>query len=69
MAEPILDGPRIVAGVRQRVAAGVAEHVDVDGEVKAGALTDALYKPIDGVGGERRSPLGLENIAASRLAL
>jgi hypothetical protein len=30
MAEPVLNSPRIVAVIRQLIAAGVAQHVDVD---------------------------------------
>jgi hypothetical protein len=37
MAEPILDAPRVVAGIGQRVAAGVPEHVNVDRKGEAGA--------------------------------
>src|SRR5262249_11184792 len=42
MAEPILDCPRVVALVGQRVTAGVAQHVGVDLERKASACADAL---------------------------
>ena len=30
MAEPILDQPRVMAGIGQGVAAGVAQHVSMD---------------------------------------
>ena len=49
--QPILNGPRVVPGVGQRVTAGVPQHVHVDLERKAGALADAFDKAIDGVGG------------------
>jgi|HubBroStandDraft_6_1064221.scaffolds.fasta_scaffold277684_2 hypothetical protein len=42
MAKPILDAPRVVAGVCQRVAAAVPQHVCVDLEREAGALANAL---------------------------
>jgi hypothetical protein len=60
VTEPILQRPGIMAGVRQGVAAGVADHVAVDRESKAGALTDALDKPIDGVRCERAVALALK---------
>ena len=42
MTKPILNGPCVVALIGQSVAAGVAQHVDVNLEGKAGALTDPL---------------------------
>jgi hypothetical protein len=42
----------------------VPEHVAVNLEREAGALTDALYKPIEGVGRERPAALGGEHIPA-----
>jgi hypothetical protein len=50
MAEPVLDQPYVVALVRERVAAGVPEHVGVNFEQEARALADALDQPIDGIG-------------------
>jgi hypothetical protein len=50
MPKPILDCPRVVAVIRQLVAAGVAQHVDVHRERKAGALADALDKTVHRVG-------------------
>jgi hypothetical protein len=44
MAEPCLEGPRIVAGVRQCEAAGVPQHMRVDWEWHASALPKALNK-------------------------
>jgi hypothetical protein len=58
MPEPILNSSRVVAFISQRVATGVTEHVDVHREGEAGALTDALHKAVDGVGGERSAPPG-----------
>jgi hypothetical protein len=43
--------------IGQRIAAGVAQHVDVNLEREAGAFTDALDQPIDGIGGERGAAL------------
>jgi hypothetical protein len=53
MAEPILNCPRVVACIGERVAAGVPEHVHVNLEWKSGALAYALEQPIDGIGRER----------------
>jgi hypothetical protein len=57
MPEPVLNSARIVTGIRQSVAAGVPQHVGVYGERQAGALTDALYKSINSIRGERTSAL------------
>ena len=62
MTKPILDRARIVALVRQRVAATMAEHVGVDREGEAGALTNALKMPIDCISCKWPSPLGREYI-------
>src|SRR5262249_53715236 len=40
MTEPILNCPRVVALIGQRVAASVAQHVDVNLEWEARSLTD-----------------------------
>ena len=42
MAEPVLDQPRVVAGVGQGVAAGVAQHVSVDPKRQLGARPNGL---------------------------
>jgi hypothetical protein len=42
MAKPILNAPRVVAGVGECVAARVAQHVNVDRKGEAGTGTDAL---------------------------
>jgi hypothetical protein len=41
MAEPILNRPRIMPRIGQRVTAGVPKHVDVNLEREAGPFTDA----------------------------
>ena len=43
MAEPILDAPRVVAGVGQGVAAGMADHVSVNRKGEADALAKGAY--------------------------
>ena len=57
MAEPILNRPRVVSCIGERVAARMPQHVNVNLEREAGALTDALDQAIDGIGGERRAAL------------
>jgi hypothetical protein len=66
MAEPILDRPGIVAGVCQRIAAPVAQHVRMHQEVEAGALPDALDQPVRGIRREWSAALGREDEAAVR---
>jgi hypothetical protein len=46
-----------VARIRQRVSAGVAQHVGMHHEGESGALADTLDQAIDGVRGERAVPL------------
>jgi hypothetical protein len=43
--------------------------VGVNLEREAGALTDALDQPVDGIGSERSTALRLEHKGASRIAL
>ena len=66
MTEPVLDGPRIVPCIRQRVAAAVAQHVGVNREGKPARSPMRLIKPIDGVRGERAAALGREHEGAIR---
>jgi hypothetical protein len=66
MSKPILKGARIMAGVCERVAAGVPQHVNVDQKRKSGALTDALYQAINGIRVEWPAALGSEHGAAVR---
>ena len=42
MAEPVLDQPRVVAGIGQGIAAGVAQHVGMDPKRQLGALATAV---------------------------
>jgi hypothetical protein len=42
MTKPILNCPRVVAGVGERVTAGVSKHVNVNLEREASALAYAL---------------------------
>ena len=61
MAKPVLDSSGVVAGVGQRVAAGIAQHVRVDRKGEACAGINALDQPVDGVGRERAAALGGEH--------
>ena len=62
MPEPVLDGPRVVAGVGEGIAAAVAEHVAVDGEVEASPLTDALDQTVNRVRRNWAAALGTEDV-------
>ena len=59
VAKPILNCPRVVALISQRIAAGMPQHVDVNLKWKTSALTNALDQPISGIGGERGAALCL----------
>jgi hypothetical protein len=61
VAQPILQRPRIVAGVCERVAAGVAEHVGVDREGHLGARADSLDQPVHVCRREGAAALGREH--------
>jgi hypothetical protein len=53
VAEPVLNAPRVVVGIGQGVAPGVAQHASVDRKGEAGARADALDVAVDGIGRER----------------
>ena len=44
MTEPVLDQPRIMAGIGQGVAAGVAQHVSMDPERQLGARANGFHE-------------------------
>ena len=44
MAEPVLDQPRVMAGIGQGVAAGVAQHVSMDPERQLGARANGFHE-------------------------
>src|SRR5215471_1660224 len=48
--EPGLQRPRVVAGIGQGIAAGVAQHVREDGEGHAGASAEALKQRAEALG-------------------
>jgi hypothetical protein len=49
VTEPVLNRPRIMTRIGQRIAAAVAKHVGMNLERHSGALADALNKAIDSV--------------------
>jgi hypothetical protein len=61
VTEPILNAPGVVAGIGQRIAAGVAQHVRVHRKGEASAGADALDQAINRTGGERTTALGGED--------
>jgi len=67
MAEPSLEGPRIVAGVRQGETAGVPEHVRVDRKRHSGALAEARNQCVETLGRHRTAALGSEHMRAGWL--
>ena len=69
MPEPVLDQPRVMAGIGQGVAAGVAQHVGVDPERQLGALANGLHEAVDCVRRKRPAALGLEDKSTRRIAL
>jgi hypothetical protein len=48
MAEPILNASRVVPSIGQGVAAGMAQHVRMNGKGEPGARADALDQAVDG---------------------
>jgi hypothetical protein len=49
VAEIVLDGPRVVVVIGELVAAGVAQHVDVNREAELRPFADVLDLPIEGI--------------------
>src|SRR5262249_62075953 len=66
MAEPCLQGPGVVAGIGQRVAATVEQHVRVDGEGHLGPNTNAAEQGMKAFRRHRAAALGLEHIRGWR---
>jgi hypothetical protein len=63
--KPILDSARVVPRIRQRVAAGMAQHMCVGLEAKACGFPCALDHPTKPRSIERSSALGDEDEGAS----
>src|SRR6516165_10163906 len=69
MAEPVLDQPRVMAGIGQGVAAGVAQLVSMDPERQLGALANGFHEAINGVSRKWTAALGLKDESTRRIAL
>ena len=69
MAEPVLDQPRVMAGIGQGVAAGVAQHVGMDPERQLGPIANGFHEAVDSVRCKRAAAFGLEDKGARRIAL
>src|SRR6516164_9165443 len=69
MAEPVLDQPRVMAGIGQGVTAGVAQHMSMDSKRQLGARANGFHEAVDGVSGKRAAALGLEDEGPRRVAL
>src|SRR5690349_11215365 len=66
MAEPLLNGSRVVPIVGELKAAGVAQHVRMDREGELGRRADASELLAEAGGGHRRQALGGEHVRARR---
>jgi hypothetical protein len=69
MAEPVLDQPRVVAGIGHGIAAGVAQHVGVDPKRQLGALANGFHEAINGVSRKWTAALGLKDGSTRRVPL
>jgi hypothetical protein len=66
-AEPCLQAPRIVPGVRQGEAARVTRHVRMDWKWHASALAEARDQRVKSLGRHRAAALGSKYMRARRL--
>jgi hypothetical protein len=64
VAEPILNASRVVAGIGQGAAAGMAKHVNVNRKGESGWGADALDQSDDGIRRERPAAFGGEHKGA-----
>jgi hypothetical protein len=62
MTKPRLQRPRIVARIRQRIAAAVAQHVRMDRERHLGPSTDPAKERVERLRRHRPVPLGQEHM-------
>jgi hypothetical protein len=67
MSHPGLNGSGIVAGVGQRIAAAVPQHVRVNREGHTGALTEARDQCVKALRRDRAATLRAEHVRAGRL--
>src|SRR6516164_5660854 len=65
--EVMLQGPRVVAIVRELEPTGMAKHVRVDGEWQLGGLPEAQDKPVETDGADWPAALGNEYLSVSRV--
>src|SRR5262249_52746102 len=65
--EVMLQGPRVVAIVRELEPTGMAKHVRGDGECDLGGLAEALDKPVETDGTDWPAALGNEYVGVSRV--
>ena len=66
MAQPVLDCPGVVAGVRQREAAACRSMLSMYREMEASTLPNAFNQAINGVRGEWSAAFGSEYKARVR---
>jgi hypothetical protein len=64
--EVVLQGPGVMAIVRELEPAGMAKHVWVDGEWHLGDLPEALDEPVETDGADWPAALGNEYVSLSR---
>ena len=67
MPEVVLQGPGVVAIVREFEPTGMAKHVRVDGEWHLGGLPDTLDEAMEADGADRPTALGNEDMGVSRV--
>src|SRR5215472_9489013 len=65
--EVVLQGPGVMAIVRELKPAGMAKHVWVDGEWHLGGLPEALDEPVETDGTDWPAALGNEYVGVSRV--
>src|SRR5215831_5584868 len=65
--EVVLQGPRVMAIVRELEPTGMAKHVWVDREWHLGSLTEALDKPVETYGADWPAALGNEYVGVCRV--
>src|SRR5262249_54398374 len=63
--EVVLQGPRVMAIVREFEPTGMAQHVRVDREWHLGGLADALNEAVETDGADRSAALGNEYVGVS----
>ena len=67
MPEVVLQGPGVMAIVREFEPAGMAKHVRVDREWHLGGLPEALNEPVETDGTDWPAALGNEYVGVCRV--